>query len=130
MNNCRAFIEVPDGAAAVLELLDNGVFADTTSDDGIYSRYFTAPMAAGRYALKCEVWSEGSAYSNAIRAGHHLAERSVMTRASPVEWASRAAAKVTGTFSRMADGGSFRVFMTQFCVQIFHYGLNMEHGVL
>ncbi|XP_069863624.1 calcium-activated chloride channel regulator 1 [Dipodomys merriami] len=47
-----ALIESVNGKTVTLELLDNGAGADATKDDGVYSRYFTAYDANGRYSVK------------------------------------------------------------------------------
>lgn len=94
---------MPSGPATVLELLDNGAAADTTADDGIYSRYFTTIIEPGRYAVKCEAWGdENSAFINSFEIGAVIGRvNSRVVRANP---------KVTaGSFNRVADGGSFKV---------------------
>ncbi|KAM9241773.1 LOW QUALITY PROTEIN: calcium-activated chloride channel regulator 1-like [Dugong dugon] len=55
--NVTALIESVNGKTINLELLDNGAGADATKNDGVYSRYFTAYDANGRYSLK--VWALG-----------------------------------------------------------------------
>ncbi|KAM9244361.1 calcium-activated chloride channel regulator 1-like [Dugong dugon] len=55
--NVTALIESANGKTINLELLDNGAGADATKNDGVYSRYFTAYDANGRYSLK--VWALG-----------------------------------------------------------------------
>ncbi|XP_003784339.1 calcium-activated chloride channel regulator 1 [Otolemur garnettii] len=60
-----ALIESANGKTVTLELLDNGAGADATKNDGIYSRYFTAYDANGRYSVK--VWALGGV--NAARQG-------------------------------------------------------------
>ncbi|XP_062049411.1 calcium-activated chloride channel regulator 1 [Lepus europaeus] len=52
-----ALIESVSGKTVTLELFDNGAGADTTKDDGVYSRYFTAYDTNGRYSVK--VWALG-----------------------------------------------------------------------
>ncbi|XP_024421157.3 calcium-activated chloride channel regulator 1 [Desmodus rotundus] len=47
-----ALIESVEGKTVTLELLDNGAGADATKDDGVYSRYFSAYDANGRYSVK------------------------------------------------------------------------------
>jgi hypothetical protein len=93
----RAHIEMPSGPAEVIELLDNGASADTTADDGIYSRFFVAATTQGRYTVECEVWSDGSAYTNV----------GSFTRSN--QQARSAISKTTGLFTRVASGGSFKV---------------------
>ena len=58
----RAIIEVPDKAKEEIELYDNGVPADITKNDGIYSRYFISSTLAGRYTVYCKVWNNGTAF--------------------------------------------------------------------
>lgn len=45
----------PNDELEILDLLDNGVNADTTQDDGVYSKYFAYPNQPGRYTVKCQV---------------------------------------------------------------------------
>uniref|UniRef100_A0A8D2AG98 Calcium-activated chloride channel regulator 1 n=1 Tax=Sciurus vulgaris TaxID=55149 RepID=A0A8D2AG98_SCIVU len=59
-----ALIESANGKTVTLELLDNGAGADATKNDGVYSRYFTAYDANGRYSVK--IWALGGI--NAARA--------------------------------------------------------------
>jgi len=58
----RAYIEKPNDEIEILDLFDNGVNADTTSNDGVYSRFFANASQEGRYSLKCQIWDDGSAY--------------------------------------------------------------------
>ncbi|XP_045111841.1 calcium-activated chloride channel regulator 1-like isoform X1 [Portunus trituberculatus] len=62
----RAYITTPDTTAEAVELdlLDNGQNADVQAGDGIYSRYFTQFVSEGRYAVKAQVWDEGSSFIN------------------------------------------------------------------
>ena len=80
-----------------MELLDNGLFADTTSDDGIYSRYFVqAASHVGRYTVECQIYNDdGSAYVNT---NDFITTRLTDQMMTPL-----------GAFSRTADGGSFKV---------------------
>ncbi|XP_047422084.1 calcium-activated chloride channel regulator 1 [Sciurus carolinensis] len=59
-----ALIESANGKTVTLELLDNGAGADASKNDGVYSRYFTAYDANGRYSVK--IWALGGI--NAARA--------------------------------------------------------------
>jgi len=81
-----------------IELFDNGLFADTNKDDGIYSRYFTGATVADRYSVTCEAWDDGYAYyeenSNNI---------------------------LTGNFKRVESGGSIKVCYVN---QIYSYYVN------
>lgn len=87
---------MPSGPSQILELFDNGASADTVADDGIYSRYFVGATSGGRYTVECEVWDDGSAYVNDGTFVRNRKKRS----ATP---------KMTGSFTRMASGGSFKV---------------------
>ncbi len=69
-----------------IELFDNGLFADTNKDDGIYSRYFTGSTVAGRYSVTCEAWDDGNAY-------YEEGSKKILT----------------GDFKRKESGGSIRV---------------------
>ena len=53
--NKRAFITKPDNEVELVDLLDNGANADTTADDGVYSRFFPNTTLTGRYSVKCQV---------------------------------------------------------------------------
>lgn len=57
-------MEKPNDEVEILELLDNGVNADTTLNDGVYSRYFTKPTLPGRYSVKCQVSSNDATYES------------------------------------------------------------------
>ena len=52
----------PNGDTAVLELLDNGIGADATKDDGVYSKFFAYPNQQGRYTVKCQVKSNHNTF--------------------------------------------------------------------
>ncbi|XP_035217497.1 calcium-activated chloride channel regulator 1-like [Stegodyphus dumicola] len=56
-----ATIERPMGSPVDIELHDNGVGADATEDDGIYSGYFTYFNGNGRYAVIARVTNDGQA---------------------------------------------------------------------
>ena len=51
----------PNEEMDILELLDNGVNADTTQGDGVYSKYYIHATQAGRYTVKCQVTSNDKA---------------------------------------------------------------------
>ena len=103
----RAYIGVPNGAAQVLELFDNGLFADTNIDDGIYSRYFIqAASSIGRYTVECQVYSDdGSAY---VINNDFITNR--LNNSSSIREISQQGVTQLGAFSRTADGGSFKVW--------------------
>jgi len=79
---------LPNKLTTQIELFDNGVFADTTKGDGIYSRYFTGATEADRYSVTCEAWDDGNAYYE--------------------EGSKRI---LTGNFRRIESGGSIRVII-------------------
>jgi hypothetical protein len=85
----RAYVERPDTALQVIDLLDSGVGADTTKSDGIYSRYYVDLTNAGRYTLVCVVNSTQSTY---IDDGQTAQQRTTI-----------------GEFNRVQSGGTFRV---------------------
>ena len=45
----------PNDEYQFLDLLDDGVNADITKEDGVYSRYYIKPTQQGRYTFKCQV---------------------------------------------------------------------------
>lgn len=100
----RAYIAVPNGAAQVLNLFDNGLFADTNSDDGIYSRFFIqAASSIGRYTVECQVYNDdGSAF--VINNDFITNRMSNISRETIKQGVTQ-----LGAFSRTADGGSFKV---------------------
>ncbi|XP_052034783.1 calcium-activated chloride channel regulator 1 [Apodemus sylvaticus] len=61
-----ALIESVNGKTVTLELLDNGAGADATKNDGVYSRFFTAFDANGRYSIK--IWALGGVTADRQRA--------------------------------------------------------------
>lgn len=93
----KAYVEIPSGPVEILELFDNGASADTTANDGIYSRYFTSASVQGRYTVECEIWGDGTAFVN-----DGFAARNIGTF-------RKGSSKNIGLFTRMADGGSFKV---------------------
>lgn len=58
----RAYIKEPTGKVTTIDLFDNGVFGDTTRNDGVYSRYFVTATSLGRYSVECEISDGGKAY--------------------------------------------------------------------
>jgi len=107
LTHFRAHIGVPNGAAQVLELFDNGLFADTNSDDGIYSRYFIqAASSIGRYTVECQVYNDdGSAY---VINNDFITNRLSNSSSIKAEISQQGVTQL-GAFSRTADGGSFKV---------------------
>ncbi|EFX75018.1 hypothetical protein DAPPUDRAFT_323732 [Daphnia pulex] len=87
--NVQAYVERPDTAIQVIDLVDTGVGADTSKSDGIYSRYYIDLSNAGRYTLVCVVNSTESSY---IDDGMGQLQRTTM-----------------GDFDRVQSGGTFRV---------------------
>ena len=58
----RAYVKEPNGKITTVDLYDNGVFGDTTRNDGIYSRYYVTGIVKGRYSVECEASDGGTAY--------------------------------------------------------------------
>ncbi|KAI9550565.1 hypothetical protein GHT06_005067 [Daphnia sinensis] len=87
--NVRAYVETPTAALDVVDLEDTGAGADTTKNDGIYSRFYVPVSLTGRYTLVCKVNSTGTTY---IENGSTTRQRSAM-----------------GNFNRVQSGGAFRV---------------------
>ncbi len=85
----RAYVERPDTALQVIDLVDTGVGADTAKSDGIYSRFYIDLTQAGRYTLVCVVNGSQSSY---IDDGEDQQQRTTM-----------------GEFNRVQSGGAFRV---------------------
>ncbi|XP_042861518.1 calcium-activated chloride channel regulator 1-like [Penaeus japonicus] len=115
----RASVTQPDTTAQAVELdlLDNGQGADTQAGDGVYSRYLTVYSTTGRYAVKAQVWDDGSAFvNNGFTTSRRRHPRSIP--AFPLETPTYCCGSVvpmdpelatpTGSFSRSASGGSFR----------------------
>ena len=53
----EATVSMPSGNDAILVLQDNGVGADITSNDGIYSTFFTEFGGIGRYSVQVIVYT-------------------------------------------------------------------------
>ena len=93
----RAYMERPETAIQVIQLLDNGVGADINGkNDGIYSRYYIDPSSADRYTLVCDVKSTTSTY---------------IENGEPDQQLRTA----TGDFARYKSGGGFRVTLITPC---------------
>ncbi len=60
----RAYVKDPTGNMTAIDLYDNGVFGDTTRNDGIYSRYFVTATSVGRYSVECEASGDDSTFIN------------------------------------------------------------------
>ena len=101
----RAYVEKPDLTIDTLELLDNGVFADSVADDGIYSRFYVTVNSTGRYSLQCQVWDDGSAYIN----DGFIANSFPVDGLPSFRTLSSAQPTATGNFTRFAVGGAFQV---------------------
>ncbi|XP_037785351.1 calcium-activated chloride channel regulator 4A-like [Penaeus monodon] len=103
--------------AVELDLLDNGQAADTQAGDGVYSRYLTVYSTTGRYAVKAQVWDDGSAFVNngfTTSRGRHPRSLPAFPLDTPTYCCGSVVpvnpelATPTGNFSRSASGGSFR----------------------
>jgi len=93
-------------------LVDNGVGADNTKNDGIYSRYFLALQQTGRYTITCYVNSTHSTYIDDGKS------QQLQTRTA------------VGQLNRVASGGSFRVKLNTFFVDLlFSWKLKINHNL-
>ena len=79
-----------------MTLVDNGVGADNTKNDGIYSRNFLAIQQTGRYTITCYVNSTQSTYIDDGKSQQLQTGTAV------------------GQLNRVASGGSFRVLRNTF----------------
>lgn len=104
----RAYVEKPNSEIETFDLLDNGVYADTIPNDGVYSRFYTNATLEGRYSLKCQIWDEGSAYI-----GLGFIGSAISTSVQDISAHSRRYRRIpTGHFSRVSAGGSFKVHIS------------------
>lgn len=60
----RAYIEKPNQEVEIIDLFDNGANADSTYDDGVYSKYFANITQRGRYSVKCQVGQTSDDYES------------------------------------------------------------------
>lgn len=98
----RAFVIKPNDEVEIIDLLDDGGMADTTANDGVYSRYFTNVTQNGRYSVKCQVINKGTALAINGFIGSpnpHISE-SIELIDDQIHLEN---------FSRIASGGSFKV---------------------
>lgn len=102
---CRARIEGPKGPPAILELYDNGALADTTANDGIYSRYFVAANVQGRYTVECEIWNANETFIS----NGPITQFSVDLSSRTNPHTSLRTTEALGSFGRITSGGSFKV---------------------
>ncbi|KAK7069277.1 hypothetical protein SK128_016169 [Halocaridina rubra] len=107
-------------------LLDNGQGADTQAGDGVYSRYMTKYYGTGRYSVKAQVTDGGQAVINRgfLTSESKRRKRSPRTHYEngeerpdyccgsvvPIDLSN---ALTTGSFNRVAVGGSLKVTETQ-----------------
>lgn len=97
---------MPSGPTEIVELFDNGASADTVADDGIYSRYFVTATTQGRYTVECQMWDDGSAFVN----NGFIVQSGVAVDMSKAKFPQmRMTTKMIGPFTRVANGGSFKV---------------------
>ncbi|XP_057365305.1 calcium-activated chloride channel regulator 4-like [Daphnia carinata] len=101
----NAFLVKPNDESEVLQLLDNGVNADTVADDGVYSRYYTNATQKGRYTVKCQVVSnsataQGLGFFGSANPQLHGNVIDENDEGTPLT-----------RFTRIASGGSFQVEM-------------------
>ncbi|XP_028643987.1 calcium-activated chloride channel regulator 1 [Grammomys surdaster] len=108
-----ALIESVNGKTVTLELLDNGAGADATKNDGVYSRFFTAYDANGRYSIK--IWALGGVTADRQRAAPQ--KNGVMyidgwiedgeIKMNPPRTETSTVQEKQLCFSRTSSGGSF-----------------------
>ena len=90
----------------IVELFDNGVNADTTANDGVYTRYYTNVTQNGRYSVKCQVINDGGAYQQLGFIGSPTPiALDESKRNSPIGMS----VMPLGSFSRISSAGSFQV---------------------
>ncbi|KAI9559825.1 hypothetical protein GHT06_013832 [Daphnia sinensis] len=99
----QAFLVKPNDESEILDLLDNGVNADTVADDGVYSRYYTSATLQGRYTVKCQVVS-----NSATAAGlGFFGSASPQLHGNVIDGNDERTP--LPSFTRIASGGSFQV---------------------
>ncbi|XP_057365310.1 calcium-activated chloride channel regulator 4-like [Daphnia carinata] len=99
----KAFLVKPNNESEVLELLDNGVNADTEADDGVYSKYYTNATQKGRYTLKCQVISN----NDTVQALGFFGSASPQLHGNVIDENDEGTPMTS--FTRIASGGSFQV---------------------
>ncbi|XP_057365331.1 calcium-activated chloride channel regulator 4-like [Daphnia carinata] len=99
----RAFLVKPNGESEILELLDNGVNADTEANDGVYSRYYTNATQKGRYTVKCHVISN----EDTVQSSGFFGSASPQLRGNLIH--ENGAGTPLAAFTRIVSGGSFQV---------------------
>ncbi|XP_072547017.1 calcium-activated chloride channel regulator 1-like [Salminus brasiliensis] len=110
--NVTAILESDKGHSVQLYLLDNGAAADTTKDDGTYSRYFTN-LKDGRYSLKVRVTDHTdtrlshSRYGGALYIPGYVVDGQV--EINPEKPPTNVVPADVGSFTRIATGESFVV---------------------
>jgi len=107
----KAYVEKPNEDLEIDELYDNGVNADTSAGDGIYSRFFTNATYAGRYSVKCQVWDDGSAYVSYgfIGSSIFVFDDGGTTGSHRFPRDTRADRSLIANFTRIEPGGSFKI---------------------
>ncbi|XP_062921123.1 calcium-activated chloride channel regulator 1-like isoform X2 [Mobula hypostoma] len=109
-------VELSTGHTEEVELLDNGVGADTVSNDGIYSKYFPNITEHGRYNFKVRAeGKEGSTMTKNRRDGSAMyiigyTENGVIHLNPPKPRVSKenSSAQI-GIFSRVKSGGALSI---------------------
>ncbi|XP_038047849.1 calcium-activated chloride channel regulator 3A-1-like [Patiria miniata] len=113
----RAFVDLPCGngnETVTLHPKDDGIGADITKDDGVYSSYFTEFCGEGRYGVNIEVINDGMVTSVAsgsiIGAGAAINPESTGDDSQP-----EPEHRSTGDFRRVSIGGSFKCEGSNIC---------------
>uniref|UniRef100_A0A8D2JCN4 Chloride channel accessory 2 n=1 Tax=Varanus komodoensis TaxID=61221 RepID=A0A8D2JCN4_VARKO len=115
--NVAAVIEPESGDPVILELLDNGAGADTAKDDGIYSKYLFSFTTNGRYSLKVHVQRDNETvglhpvalWSHAMYISGYITDGKIQMNAPRPLMNSKDTQTRSGSFSRIASGGTFTV---------------------
>ncbi|XP_072016163.1 calcium-activated chloride channel regulator 1-like isoform X2 [Amphiura filiformis] len=105
----EASVAMPSGDDVRLVLEDNGIGADITSNDGIYSTFFTEFGGIGRYSVQVNVQSDAS--NTYIASGSIVGIGAVVdpdfVSSKQVEDNTQTRHVSTGVFQRITNGGSF-----------------------
>ncbi|XP_077189225.1 calcium-activated chloride channel regulator 2-like isoform X2 [Paroedura picta] len=115
--NVSAIIEPESGDQMILDLFDNGAGADVLKNDGVYSRYLFSFVENGHYGLKVRVWRDNKTvsphhaklWSHAMYIPGYIKNGTIQMNAPRVSMNSDVTHSRSGSFSRIAYGGSFTV---------------------
>ncbi|XP_038047850.1 calcium-activated chloride channel regulator 3A-1-like [Patiria miniata] len=108
----RAVVDLPCGngkETMTLHPKDDGIGADITKDDGVYSSYFTEFCGKGRYSVNIEVINDGQATSVAFGSIIGLgAAINPESTGDDSQYPPEPELRSTGEFRRVSIGGSFK----------------------